>query len=431
MLAEGISRVERSGDGWNLPGAKLELEEFEGLIDQIQIDESSHGQSYLVVAGNGIHIKLSRKAYLILAGLSKGESAADLAEVLSREHEIPVTASDVEAVGGELFDRLRTIAEKRGDLLPRWFWLRLRLVPSRIVQRIAGSLSFLFQRWLVVAFVVCIAVGLGGAAIHGLAFDTAERAFLPGYGLFLLSLLFHELGHASAVARYGAKPSDIGFTMYLIYPAFYSDVTATWRLQRWQRVVVDLGGMYFQFAVGTLYAAIYALTGEGAFWAAYLMIFYGSLFSLNPIFKFDGYWLVADLLGVTNLEDQPRRLSKFWLGWIRGRAGLKLPWPTWVAIALTAYGVLAFVVWGFFLTLLFPHLIRQISSLPGLLSSLLEAAIQSPRQSLWRIVKEILQSVLMLLFTLFVLSRIIGRLFGPLVAPFLRLIHRDEDHGHS
>ena len=48
---------------------------------------------------------------------------------------------------------------------------------------------------------------------------------------------------------FGALPDRIGIGIYVIYPALFSDVTAAWRLSRGQRVLVDLGGSYFQLLV--------------------------------------------------------------------------------------------------------------------------------------------------------------------------------------
>ena len=52
---------------------------------------------------------------------------------------------------------------------------------------------------------------------------------------------------------------NIGFALYFIYPAFYTDVTKVWRLPRLKRAVVDLGGIYFQailFVVLTFYVLV-------------------------------------------------------------------------------------------------------------------------------------------------------------------------------
>ena len=73
-------------------------------------------------------------------------------------------------------------------------------------------------------------------------------------GLTLLSAGFHEIGHAAACRFSGARPGRMGVGLYLVWPAFYTDVSDSYRLSRGGRLRVDLGGLYFNaiFAVATL-----------------------------------------------------------------------------------------------------------------------------------------------------------------------------------
>lgn len=62
----------------------------------------------------------------------------------------------------------------------------------------------------------------------------------------LASSFFHELGHASACKYFGVRHGGIGFGLYLNFPVLYTDVTEVWKLNRAQRCVVNLAGVYFQ-----------------------------------------------------------------------------------------------------------------------------------------------------------------------------------------
>ena len=75
----------------------------------------------------------------------------------------------------------------------------------------------------------------------------------------VLSAGFHEFGHAAAARRGGATPGAMGAGIYLVWPAFYTDVTDSYRLGRWGRVLTDLGGLYFN--------AIVAVGIAGVWWA--------------------------------------------------------------------------------------------------------------------------------------------------------------------
>jgi putative peptide zinc metalloprotease protein len=77
---------------------------------------------------------------------------------------------------------------------------------------------------------------------------------LIAVGAMVLAAGFHELGHAAALRYAGGKVKAMGVGLYLVYPAFYTDVTDNYRLKRWERIRTDLGGFYFNliFALGML-----------------------------------------------------------------------------------------------------------------------------------------------------------------------------------
>lgn len=125
--------------------------------------------------------------------------------------------------------------------------------------------------------------------------------FLAVAGLTLVSLLFHEFGHASA-CRYGkAKPGVIGFGLYLIFPSLYTDVTDVYRLSRAARLRVDLGGVYFNAIFILILAGCYAATGNPLFLAAVFLDNFQILQQLFPLVRMDGYFILGDLAGVPDL----------------------------------------------------------------------------------------------------------------------------------
>jgi len=222
--------------------------------------------------------------------------------------------------------------------------------------------------------------------------------------------MFHELGHSAACRRYGASPSDIGFTIYLIYPAFYSDVSSSWQLSRWQRVAVDLGGNYFQCIAATIFALGFYITHWPALRIAQLMILSTCVFSLNPFFKFDGYWVMADMLGVTNLASQPFRIGKHLLARLMKRSSAPLPWPPVVTSILLVYSLFTTSVWSIFLWKLFPMLRERLALFSHHLYVIVSrvALGEMPR---WTEIRSVAISAPMLLFLLIMLWSIVGRVF--------------------
>ena len=84
----------------------------------------------------------------------------------------------------------------------------------------------------------------------------------------MLSAGFHEFGHAAAARYGGSTPGAMGIGIYLFWPAFYTDVTDSYRLGRAGRVRTDLGGLYFNALVVLASFGVWWLTG----WHAVLLI---------------------------------------------------------------------------------------------------------------------------------------------------------------
>lgn len=182
------------------------------------------------------------------------------------------------------------------------FLLYWNLIPQKYVVSVSRQFGFFYQYSVALLGVAAIFVS------HYLVYTKyaspqflSHASFLWVLMLCLLSILAHEFGHAAAVSRYGGTPGDIGFALYLLMPSFYADVSEIWRFPRRQRMVVDVGGVYFQQLVFAGFALTGALTSAPEFFIACRLIDLMALLTLNPIFQFDGYWLLVDYLGLPNL----------------------------------------------------------------------------------------------------------------------------------
>jgi putative peptide zinc metalloprotease protein len=187
--------------------------------------------------------------------------------------------------------------------------LRFRWVvsdPER-TNRITRPFSVLFHPLILVPMVVAFATVCWWTLFHqGLATATHDafarpELLLAVFALTLVSAGFHEFGHAAAARYGGATPGAMGAGIYLVWPAFYTDVTDAYRLGRGGRVRTDLGGVYFNavFSVGAF--GLWWLTG----WQALLLIIPAQLLQMihqmTPMLRFDGYHVLADLTGVPDL----------------------------------------------------------------------------------------------------------------------------------
>jgi putative peptide zinc metalloprotease protein len=143
-------------------------------------------------------------------------------------------------------------------------------------------------------------------AVHGLGEGVRQTLVEPAVmllvtGLLIASAAFHECGHAAACRYGGARPGEIGFGLYLVFPAFYTDVTDSYRLGRAGRVRADLGGLHFNVLTVLALAGAHLATGSGVLLLTALLLQVQMLQQLIPVVRFDGYYVLSDLAGVPDL----------------------------------------------------------------------------------------------------------------------------------
>ena len=344
----------------------IDLHSLKGLTEQFVMDTSEKLPSYVLITKSGHHMRLSQSAYALIQKVHQGTSLTDIVEEMNRNQQQQVTLEQVETAYQHVIEKITAI-EQRPHKPMFGMWMCFSILPDKVVSAIAQPLSVMFNRPVVIALLAMIVAAIFAIIWQHPTFQMTPIVFWEGYLLFLLSLMVHELGHASACARYGATPGDIGFGIYWLYPVFYSDVSAVWPLRRWQRVVVDLGGVYLQFGVGVVYIIIYLIFQWEPAFIAVLQILYSAVFALNPIMKFDGYWVLSDAFGVTNLSQQPKRIIQHGIGRLRGRLDVGLPWSTGTIVFVLLYTVISMLFWGYFTWRILPFAMQTISSYPSLL----------------------------------------------------------------
>ena len=267
----------------------------------------------LVRRTDGQTLQLTPLLYAVLEAVDGRRDDEQIATLVRERTGRSVSAADVRA----LVDKLRplgllTTPDGREPELKRsnpLLGLRFRYVvtdPAR-TRRLTAPFARLFHPLLVVAVLAAFAAVCWWIfAEKGLASATYQAFRQPGLLLLVfvvtvLSAGFHEFGHAAAARYGGATPGVMGAGVYLVWPAFYTDVTDSYRLGRGGRVRTDLGGLYFN--------AIVAIAVTGVWWAirydALLLVVATQILQmirqLAPLVRFDGYHLLADLTGVPDL----------------------------------------------------------------------------------------------------------------------------------
>jgi putative peptide zinc metalloprotease protein len=285
-------------------------------------------------------------------------SADEIAESFSHRIERGVTADMVESLIDDQLRPLGVVTPQHGEqqelkkvdpLLGLKF--RARVVPQRVVSAITRVFNPLFHAPVVVVVVLAFAALLGWLyGVHGITQGLRHVIYQPALLLMLLggvvlATAFHELGHATGTRFGGAKPGVMGAGVYIVWPAFYTDITDAYRLDKKGRLRADLGGMYFNMVFALAVAAVYAWTG---FEPLVLLIVLQSFTIVQqslPFLRLDGYYVISDLTGVPDILLRMRSILTSVLPWRKPDDKVTELKP-WVRVVVTGYVLLLVPVIG-------------------------------------------------------------------------------------
>ncbi len=136
---------------------------------------------------------------------------------------------------------------------------------------------------------------------------------------FIVLKLWHEFGHGVLTKRFGGQVPVLGAMMLVLIPSPFVDCSSAWSFpSKWQRVVVAAGGMMFELFAAAVAAFVWLATRDNpgvVHQLAYNAMLTASIstivFNANPLMRFDGYFILSDLLGVPNLMQRSMQMLKF------------------------------------------------------------------------------------------------------------------------
>lgn len=372
------------------------------------------------------HFHFSPEEYALLEMLRRRVSLAEMARefarqfpprtiketeiwsFLSRLHEAGLLTSDAPGQGDELLRRRR--AERRRNWSLAWAQLtaiRFRgMNPDAALTAIHRHAAWLFSR---TALVLAGVIVLFAASILFGHFDEF-RARLPELSVFAdwrnLVWLFlaigvikclHELGHALACKHFGGEVPEMGVLLLVFLPTLYTDVTDAWRLpSKWQRIAVSAAGIGVELVIASVATIIWWYAQPGLVQLVALDVMLISTVNTlaingNPLLRYDGYYILADLVESPNLWQRSRdALAAFTSRWLLGNRvdddalvpARHRAWLTGYAVASKIYfvSVFAAIVWGL-VVVLYPYHLESLAYVVGL--TLVGSALVAPTMNLY------------------------------------------------
>ncbi|MCD8351861.1 MAG: hypothetical protein LUC93_14735 [Planctomycetaceae bacterium] len=328
---------------------------------------------------------------LIVFALRRGGTAAEIAASIHGATTLRPGANDVLSyietlrARGWLWSRPPqplAIRERNGrvaSVFAHFLYWRIELWnPDGFLERTLGVVRVLASPPFLAAYLAIAALGIYMALPRWEIYlaDASRLVTWQGLGLFIPALVliksFHELAHAYVAKAGGARVDAIGVALVVFFPLPFVDVGDAWRLRRSVRVRVAAAGVMAECILAGLALPLWAMAPPGALRGFCLFISGMALVStllvnLNPGARFDGYYIVSNLMGMENLRQRGTRyFTHFWHSRI---LGMKLtdPEPGLTANgrrALLAYSVYA---WMYRIVLYFGLLLALYRFFPKVL----------------------------------------------------------------
>ncbi len=145
----------------------------------------------------------------------------------------------------------------------------------------------------------------------------APRNIILTIAIFPIMKLFHEFAHAYTVKTWGGEVHEMGISLLVLMPVPYVDASAAWSFrEKYKRALVGASGMIVELFIAAIAFIIWALVQPGLIKDAALSAFLiGSvstlLFNANPLLRFDGYYILQDLIEIPNLYSRAGKFNAY------------------------------------------------------------------------------------------------------------------------
>lgn len=317
-------------------------------------------------------------------------SAVQLQQLLALLHRSNLLVADAAGQGEQLLKRSADRERKQWlSALANFLAMRFRGVdPDRLLTFLDRRVGWIFS---LPALLAAVCLMLAAALLVLAEFETfcsrlpsfhaffAAQNWLCLAAVLCVTKIFHEFGHGLACRRFGGECHEMGVMLLVFTPCLYCNVSDAWMIpSKWRRAAIGAAGMYFELILASAATFLWWFSEPG--WLNYIclnVMFVCSvstvLFNANPLMRFDGYYILSDLIEIPNLRQKSaaivQRKVGAWLLGCRERPDPFLPARrTWLfaaySIASAVYGwLVSLSIFWFLYQVLEPYGLKILGQL--------------------------------------------------------------------
>jgi putative peptide zinc metalloprotease protein len=230
--------------------------------------------------------------------------------------------------------------------------------PDKFLTKLYGWTSWIYTPWFTIITLIFFAFGIGLTVAHWseIGRDTvqfynftdktwSDIAVLYALGMFVVAA--HEYAHAHACKHYGGRVPAMGFALIYLTPAFYTDTTeGAVKGSRYQRLIISLAGIWIELIICAIATPIWWATPpntvvhDGAYFLMLLTGITSLLINWNPLIKLDGYHMLCEILGISDLKEASTAYVVAWVKCHIWRLPIEVPYvPKSRRLGFTLYAL--------------------------------------------------------------------------------------------
>jgi putative peptide zinc metalloprotease protein len=284
----------------------------------------------------------------------------EIIQLLSQLYGTDLLQCDVTPDAAELLERheRHTRRQWQSRVFSLFSWRAPLFDPERFLRLLLPVVRPLIGWGGAVVWLAVVGPALVLAAVHwsDLSRDVLDRVLAPHNLLFLWVLYpivkaLHEFGHAFATKAFGGEVHDMGVMLLVLTPVPYVDASSASAFRnKWQRILVGAAGILVELFIAAVALFVWLSVEPGLTRAlTYNTVVIAGvstvLFNGNPLLRYDGYYILADLVEIPNLRGRANAYLGY-LGerYLFGRREAEPPTATPGEKAwFVGYGVTSFV----------------------------------------------------------------------------------------
>ncbi|MEX2186292.1 MAG: hemolysin D [Pirellulales bacterium] len=201
--------------------------------------------------------------------------------------------------------------------------------PERLLNWMEPKVRFCFSKFgIFVWFATCLSALLLVAAQFDI-FQSKLPSFHQFFGpqnwfwiglTLMLTKICHEFGHGLSCKHFGGECHELGVMILVLTPCLYCNVSDSWMLpSKWRRAMIGAAGMYVELFIASVCTFIWWNTTPGllnnlALSTMFVCSVSTVVFNANPLLRYDGYYILADIVEIPNLRQKSTKILSTWLG---------------------------------------------------------------------------------------------------------------------